>query len=61
MLRQNIFRRLGLPMQYLDSAALKKYIGLVGAHGAVLDPNAGQINGLTIGAWIAACTHRTGC
>jgi gamma-glutamylputrescine oxidase len=39
---------LGLPMHYLDSAALKKYIGLEGAAGAVLDPNAGQINGLQL-------------
>jgi gamma-glutamylputrescine oxidase len=36
---------LGIPVRYLDAAELKATINLTGAHGAVLDPNAGQING----------------
>jgi gamma-glutamylputrescine oxidase len=39
---------LGIPVCYLDGAELKKHIGLQGAHGAVLDPHAGQINGLQL-------------
>jgi gamma-glutamylputrescine oxidase len=36
---------LGIPMQFLDGETLRKTIQLEGAYGAILDPNAGQING----------------
>ena len=36
---------LGIPVEYFDSAALKERMALNGAHGAVFDPNAGQMNG----------------
>jgi glycine/D-amino acid oxidase-like deaminating enzyme len=36
---------LGIPMQFLDSAALRKNVDLQGVAGATLDPNEGQLNG----------------
>ncbi|MFN8448126.1 MAG: FAD-dependent oxidoreductase [Anaerolineae bacterium] len=36
---------IGIPTQYLDSAALAGRLRAQGAHGAQIDPNAGQING----------------
>ncbi len=37
--------RLGIPVQYLDRAALRRKIGLENVHGATLDPTEGQLNG----------------
>ncbi len=39
------YNRLGIPVEFLDMNALSKALHLRGAYGAVLDPNAGQING----------------
>ncbi len=39
------YQSLGIPEQYLDSAALAHKLPARGAYGAVLDPNSGQING----------------
>lgn len=36
---------LGIPEQFLDSAALAQKMRMRGAHGALFDPNSGQING----------------
>ena len=36
---------LGIPERYFDSAELAKRLNMRGAHGAVYDPNGGQING----------------
>ncbi|MFZ1752466.1 MAG: FAD-dependent oxidoreductase, partial [Caldilineaceae bacterium] len=36
---------IGVPVQFLDRAALAAAFQLEGAHGAVLDPNSGQLNG----------------
>jgi len=36
---------LGIPVQFLDRAALRGMVALEGAHGATLDPNEGQLNG----------------
>jgi glycine/D-amino acid oxidase-like deaminating enzyme len=38
-------RQLGIPVEFLDSAALAQKLDLQGAKGAVLDPHSGQING----------------
>jgi glycine/D-amino acid oxidase-like deaminating enzyme len=38
-------RQLGIPSRFLDSSALKHQLALQGVHGAVLDPQSGQING----------------
>jgi glycine/D-amino acid oxidase-like deaminating enzyme len=38
-------QQLGIPSQFLDSAALKNQLDVQGVHGAVLDPHTGQING----------------
>lgn len=35
----------GIPVQFLDSSALKQRFDISGVYGAVLDPNSGQING----------------
>jgi glycine/D-amino acid oxidase-like deaminating enzyme len=39
---------LGIPVQYLDSAALRDKLHLQGVEGAVLDPATGQINGVQL-------------
>jgi gamma-glutamylputrescine oxidase len=36
---------LGIPSQFLDSAALKKTMDFHGVHGALMEPGTGQING----------------
>ena len=36
---------LGIPEQFIDAATLASTLGLQGAHGAVLDPGTGQMNG----------------
>ena len=36
---------IGIPERFLDSAALRATLALEGVHGAVLDPDTGQING----------------
>jgi glycine/D-amino acid oxidase-like deaminating enzyme len=38
-------RAIGIPVEFLDRATLKARLNLEGAHGAILDPNAGQLNG----------------
>ncbi|MCL4248789.1 MAG: FAD-dependent oxidoreductase [Anaerolineae bacterium] len=38
-------QQLGIPSQYLDSAALKQHLDLQGVSGGLLDPDTGQING----------------
>ncbi|MCA9911420.1 MAG: FAD-dependent oxidoreductase, partial [Anaerolineae bacterium] len=38
-------QQLGIPSQYLDSAALKQQLDLQGVSGGLLDPDTGQING----------------
>lgn len=39
------YQTLGIPEQFLDSAALAGKLRAQGAHGALFDPNSGQING----------------
>ncbi|MFN8531298.1 MAG: FAD-dependent oxidoreductase [Anaerolineae bacterium] len=39
------FRSLGIPEQFFDSTETAKRLQMSGVHGAVFDPNAGQING----------------
>jgi glycine/D-amino acid oxidase-like deaminating enzyme len=38
-------QQIGIPSRYLDKAALQTQLNLHGVHGAVEDPNSGQING----------------
>lgn len=40
-----LMQSLGIPEQFLDSAALAGKLRAQGAHGALFDPNSGQING----------------
>jgi glycine/D-amino acid oxidase-like deaminating enzyme len=40
-----LHRQLGIPVEFLDAAALKQRLNLRGVYGAVLDPHSGQING----------------
>jgi len=37
--------KVGIPTQYIDPETLQRELGIAGVAGAVLDPNAGQING----------------
>ena len=39
------YQSIGIPEQFWNSAALAKKLRLQGVHGAVFDPNSGQING----------------
>ncbi len=38
----------GIPVKYLDGNALKTHLGLTGVVGGVLDPSAGQLNGVDL-------------
>lgn len=40
------FQGLGIPVSFIDAKSLEQRLALKGTHGAVLDPNSGQLNGL---------------
>lgn len=43
--RAEYLRDIGIPVQFFDRASLGERFRLEGAHGAILDPNSGQLNG----------------
>lgn len=38
--------KLGIPIQFLDGAAVRRHIGLKGVYGGLFDPTEGQLNGV---------------
>lgn len=42
----NYLNSLGIPIQFLDGAAVRQHIGLQGIYGGLFDPSEGQLNGV---------------